>query len=241
MNKKITKAFFKRNFDLTLTERKLIDDPNIILQIDWLASFKPEQVNIPAYKDDYTVVEEVQVISIRMGEVDFEKLNAKVIDLIQKFIPYHVALCVFNSSLAVFNASSKKINQNDSNKRTIEKSVTTKAIEYNDITKNQNSFIESIIYANLDKHDLKNLFDSYTACITALQTANLTGVFVNRPIARSKQDVENLELIAKKENEILQLQNQAKKETQLNTQVKINAEVQHRRKEIEQIKQKLKL
>jgi Domain of unknown function (DUF4391) len=239
--KKITKVFFKRNFDLSLSERKLVDAPNVILQIDWVASLKPEQVNIPSHKDEQTIVEEVQVICVRIGDDDFHIMNAKVIDLIQKYIPYHIVLCVFNNCLTVFNTSSKKINQNDSNKRTIEKSVSTEIIEYNNASRIQSSFLESIAYVNLNKHDLKSLFDSYTASIITLQTAKLIGEFAYRPIERSKKDIESLELISKMEDEILQLNSQAKKETQLNTQVKINAEVQYRRREIEQIKQKLKV
>ena len=52
VNKKITKAFFKRNFDLTLTERKLLDDSAIIIQIDWIASLKPNQINIEGFNNN---------------------------------------------------------------------------------------------------------------------------------------------------------------------------------------------
>jgi hypothetical protein len=239
VNKKITKAFFKRNFDLTLTERKLLDDATNIIQIEWLASLKPDQINISGYKDNQTIIEEVQVISVLTNENEFEKNKQRIIDFIQKFIPYHILLCVYNQKEFVINTCDKKINLNDSNRRTIEKYYTTETILWEEISDKQKAFMDSLSFENLDKHSLKTLNDSYLKSITALHAAKHTGEFSDRQIERSKKDVEDLERINKLESEILQLQNQAKKETQLNTQVQINAEVQYRRKEIEIIKQNL--
>lgn len=240
VNKKITKAFFKRNFDLTLTERKLLDDSAIIIQIDWIASLKPNQINIEGFNNNQTVFEEVQVISVSTDSIEFDKNKSKIIDLIQKYIPYHVFLCVYSSKEFVINICEKRINLNDSNRRTIEKSLVTENILINNETDIQKTFLKDLSFENIDKHDLKSLYDSFSKSIVALQASNINGEFINRPIEQSKQDLERLERIKKLENEILQLQNQAKKESQLNTQVKINSEVQFRRKEIELIKEKLK-
>jgi hypothetical protein len=73
-----------------------------------------------------------------------------------------------------------------------------------------------------------------------LQAANFTGEFINRPIERSKQDILDLDTIAKLEGEIILLQNQANKEFELSAQIKINTEVQFRRKELDKLKRKLK-
>mgnify|MGYP000913925238 FL=1 len=240
VNKKITKAFFKRNFDLTLTERKLLDDSAIIIQIDWIASLKPNQINIEGFNNNQTVFEEVQVISVSTDSIEFDKNKSKIIDLIQKYIPYHVFLCVYSSKEFVINICEKRINLNDSNRRTIEKSLVTENILINNETDIQKTFLKDLSFENIDKHDLKSLYDSFSKSIVALQASNINGEFINRPIEQSKQDLERLERIKKLENEILQLQNQAKKESQLHTQVKINSEVQFRRKEIELIKEKLK-
>lgn len=239
VNKKITKAFFKRNFDLTLSERKLIDDSSAIIQIDWLASLKPEQINISGYNDGQVVVEEIQVISVLSSETDLENTKQRIIDLIQKFIPYHILLCVYNSKEFILNVCNKRVSLNDSYKRTIEKFLVTEAISLNEPTEKQQAFLKSLVFENLEKQHLKSLFDSYSQSIIALQTAKLTGIYDNRPIERSKQDLEILDNISRLEKEIQLLQSQAKKETQLNLQVKINTEVQSKRKEIELIRLKL--
>ena len=180
------------------------------------------------------------MISVSTDSIEFDKNKSKIIDLIQKYIPYHVFLCVYSSKEFVINICEKRINLNDSNRRTIEKSLVTENILINNETDIQKTFLKDLSFENIDKHDLKSLYDSFSKSIVALQASNINGEFINRPIEQSKQDLERLERIKKLENEILQLQNQAKKESQLNTQVKINSEVQFRRKEIELIKEKLK-
>jgi hypothetical protein len=239
VNKKITKAFFKRNFDLTLTERKLLDDSAIITQIDWIASLKPNQINIEGFNNNQTVFEEVQVISVFTETAEFDKIKTKIIDLIQKHIPYHILLCVYSSKEFVINTCEKRINLNDSNRRTIEKTLITENILVNNETDIQKIFLNDLLFENIDKHDLKSLYDSYSKSIVALQASSINGEFISRPIEQSKKDLAILERIKKLESEIILLQNQASKESQLNTQVKINAEVQFRRSEITKLKNEL--
>ncbi len=54
--------------------------------------------------------------------------------------------------------------------------------------------------------------------------------------SRTKTDVDRLEQIETLQKEITLLQNQAKKETQLKQRIKLNTEIQSRRKTIEQLK-----
>lgn len=239
VSKRITKVFFKRNFDLTLTERKLLEDFSTIIQIDWLASLKPNNVNIEGYNQDQITVEEIQVISVLTSEDEFGKYYQKIVDLIQKFIPYHILVCVYNTNEFVLQTCNKRVNLNDSSRRTIEQCFITEPIAIADPNDKQQAFLASLAFGNLDKHDLKTLFDTYSQSIVALQTATITGSYTNRPIERSLEDVNRLATIKKLENDIQILTSQAKKETQLNLQVKINAEVQQKRIEIDDIKQKL--
>ena len=45
-NQKLPKAFFKRNFELTLSEKKLIDDFSIVQQLEIVALINHETANI---------------------------------------------------------------------------------------------------------------------------------------------------------------------------------------------------
>jgi len=235
VNKKITKAFFKRNFELTTAEKKLLDDFTIIIQIDWLASVKPENSNIIAYTYEQVIYEEVVIISVQTSDDNFDKNKQKIAELIQKYIPYNILLCIYNNKFFVLNTCDKRINQNDATKRTIEKYYFTENISITKPIEKQKSFIKSLAFSELDKQNLKTFYDSYTSRIIALQAAVLTGIFTIRKNERSKQDVQHLENITQLQSEILTLQNQAIKETQLKIQVQLNTEIQKKRKEIKKL------
>jgi len=133
------------------------------------------------------------------------------------------------------NTCYKRINQNDATKRTVEKSYFTENISPIAPDERQMQFLNSLAFAVMDKQNLKTLFDAYTNRIIALQASELTGIYTIRKNERSKQDVKHLENIARLRSEILTLQNQAIKETQLKVQVMLNADIQERIKEIKKL------
>lgn len=240
VNTKLTKAFFKRNFDLTLSERKLLDDFSIVVTLDLIASIKVTNSNIPAYSDDNMQYVEVLVIAVQTSEEEFEKSKFKIAELIQKYIPYPILLCVYSDNEFILNTCDKRINRNDTNKRTIENSFYSPVIPIDTNNESQLSFLQSLSFSGLDKQNLKTLYYNYTSRIIALQTANkITGGFQIRKTEQSKQDVLYLEEISRLHSEIISLQNQIKKETQLNIQIDINNLIQLKRKQITELQHKL--
>ena len=239
VNKKITKAFFKRNFDLTLSERKLLDDPQIIQHIEWVASLKPQNCNIPAYIDVVSTYEEIQIISVLVDDTAFDKFRNKVAELIQKYIPYHVFMLITSKTEGLINAAEKKVNQNDVNKRSVEKTLSSECMVWDKITPAQCAFLSSCAYDKLDKQDLRALYLSWIGNIVALKAAEHTGEYQVRPLARTQSDVKLLEEITAIEAEIERLHSASKKETQLSIQVQINSEVQIKRMKLQSLKQNL--
>ncbi len=236
VNKKITKAFFKRNFDLTSSEKALLDDFNIVTSIDWLASVSPANSNIPPFHDEFYLFEEVQVISIQTSDLDFDRNHHRIIDLVQKYIPYPILLCVWHKDAFVLNTCDKKVNQNDSTRRTIEKNYTTEVINRIKPTERQQAFLNSLNFAGLDKTNLKTYYDSYTQRLISLQAAGVSGVFIPRTRDRTQSDMEKLEKIETLQKEVQLLQSQAKKETQLSQRIALNTEIHEKRNQIEQLK-----
>lgn len=236
VNKKITKAFFKRNFDLTGTEKSLLDDFSAVASIDWLASISTASANINRYQDEQYLFEEIEVISIQTAEPDFERNMNKLAELVQKYIPYPILLCIYHSNAFVLNTWDKRINQNDSTRRTLEKRYITEIISHNDPTDKQQAFLDSLAFPTLDKTNLKTYFDSYTQRIIALQAAELTGIYIPRTQSRTQSDIERLEKIESLQKDILALQNQAQKESQLSQRIALNTQVQMKRKQIEALK-----
>jgi len=237
VNKKITKAFFKRNFELTTAEKKLLDDFTVVVQIDWLASIKPENSNIVACVHEQSVYEEVVIISVQTGDTCFDKDKQKIAELIQKYIPYHILLCIHNDNFLVLNTCDKRVNQNDATKRFMERQYFTEKISIKSPTERQKSFTNSLSFPALNKQNMKTIYDAYSARIIALQAAEVIGTFTIRHNERSKQDVQYLENIARLHSEISALQNQAINETQLNVRIQMNTAVQQIKKEIKKLEE----
>ena len=200
---------------------------------------KPENSNIAAIHIDQFVFEEVQIISVRIGDDNFNKNKIKIAELIQKFIPYQILLCIYNSDYFVLNTCDKRINLNDSARRTVEKHYFSENINIKLPEKSHKSFMSSLSFAALDKNDLRTFYQSCTDRIIALQASGITGTFAIRNNERSKKDVLCIDNIARLNTEIAVLLKKAKKETQLNIQVQINNSVQQKRKEIKKLEKTL--
>jgi len=231
INKKITKAFFKRNFDLTSAEKILIYDSRTISDISWIASVSPTTSNIVTYKDQQYLFEEIQIISVLIN-IEFERNYEKIAELIQKYIPYQILLIMYDSDRFVLNTCDKKVNQNDSSRRTIEKKYFSNAVIKDNASEIQKGFLDSLKFANLDKTNLQTYYNAYTQRIISLQISNINGTFQPRTHSRTQQDIYRLDKIEQLNSEINSLEIQAKKETQLNQRVQLNLTINQKRQEI---------
>lgn len=237
MNKRLTKAFFLKNFLMTSQEKKFLNEH--IRQMTILANLKPEKVNVLAYKNKHMVYEEIQVIICSLYANPLQKHSEKAIALIQKHIPYPIFLFVENEHDYIMNTCRKRINLNDSNKRTVEECFSTAPIPK--IFKNDNisELFKSIDFAKLDKTNLKTLFDSYTAAIIDYQASLYTGNFKKKTPEFTEMASKYLNKIEQLEDEISVLTRQIKKESQINLQVQLNIQVQEKKAEIERLKNQL--
>lgn len=237
LDKKLTKAFFLKNFDLSATEKRLLN--NSIQSMDWMASIKPTTANIPAVKNDNYAYEEIQIIVCTIIDNKLNELADKCIVLLQKYIPYQMIVIVEDATHFVINTCDKRINLNDSSKRTIENYNTTTILSK--LYKNEiiNSFFDALNFSLLDKTNMETTYKSYLQTIVQFQTASITGSFNKRSHSRTEDDMMLLANIETIEKEVVRLSNQIKKETQLNNRVSLNIEIQNQRKEIEKIKNKL--
>lgn len=237
LDKKLTKAFFLKNFDLSVVEKKLLN--NSIQSMDWLASIKPTIANIATVVNSNYAYEEIQIFVCTVGDNQLNELADKCIVLMQKYIPYQMIVIVEDETNFVINATDKRINLSDTSKRTIESYSTTTALSKlykNEIT---TAFFEALDFSKLDKTNMETTYKSYIQAIVQFQTASITGSFNIRSHRRTEEDMRLLASIETIEKEIVRLSNQIKKETQLNNRVSLNIEIQNQRKEIENIKNKL--
>lgn len=236
VDKKITKVFFIRNFELTNTEKAMLDDFQVVVGVNWIASIKPDNSNIPAFIDSDFTFEEIQVIAVQTTTKNFDKYKLKLAEFVQKYIPYHILLVVYCDTKAILNTCTKRINANDSNKRVIEKMLTSEDILPENLSPEVSAFIDSLKFFNQEKTNLKVLYDSYFQKLVALRTAEIKGEFAPRTSERSIQDVALMGQIDQLKTEIMQLQRTAKKETQMSKRVELNTLIHSKKQQIETLK-----
>ncbi len=237
LNTKITKAFFLRNFHLSASEKKTLASIQSML---WLASIKPHVANIQQVENKQYKYEEIQIMICTVAD---NKLDNNVWEkhqtLFQKHITYQIILIIENHNEFVINTCDKRINLNDTSKRTIENYYTTPVISKlykNDIS---SAFFKAIDYSQLNKTNLETTYKSYINAVIQYQTANITGSFIKRPQKRTASDMQNLLKIETLEKDIISLKSQIKKESQLNKKVELNITLQSKRANIDEIKNKL--
>lgn len=237
LNKRLPKTFFTKKFDLSTAEKRLLNQ--VITHMEWSASIKPDNANIPLVKTNEWVYEEVQVMKCTVENNQLDKQGVKCAELMQKHIPYPMVVIVEDEHEFVINACHKRVNLNDTSKRTIEDWFNTTPI--NKLYKNELSekFFQALDFAALDKTNLQTSYTSYTNAIVQYQVAETTGTYQTKSQQKTDTDLEYLQAIDDLEKEIIGLRNQLKKEQQINAQVNLNIAIQGKRKEIKELKNKM--
>lgn len=234
LNKRLTKVFFSKNFELSSIEKKTLQ--NEVVKMEWVSSLKPSNTNIPKFETENYVVEEVQFMTCTVSNLD--KHGKVVVDLFQKYIPYQIVLVVEDEGYWMLNLTNKRINLNDRSKRTIEKLFTTNRINKTE-SETVKEFVNTLSFDRVDRTNLNTVYQSYINSVIQLKSSEITGVFNDQNLQNNQRDIESIERKENLEMEIITLKNQLKKETQLNSQVSINMEIQKRKQEIQNIKQTL--
>ncbi|AZI69443.1 DUF4391 domain-containing protein [Cloacibacterium normanense] len=237
LQKKLTKAFFLKNFDLSATEKKVLN--STIVQMEWLASLKPSNCNVPSVINDLVTYEEVQIMICNVGNEKVDEVATNCFQLFQKHIPYNMLVIVENDTEFKLNVCEKRINQNDKTKRTIENQYTSGTISKLYKTELSDAFLTTLDFSKLDKTNLEMLYRGYCNAIVQFNSASVTGVFQARNSARTQDDLVMLNQIEDLERDISKLTNQLKAEKQQNQRVTLNIAIHQKRKQIEDIKIKL--
>lgn len=238
LERRLTKAFFLRNFTLTSSEKKILNTS--VQSMQWLASLKPSTTNIPPYKTDPYTFEEIQVFIVRLlGDGDFEQLYKKVSELIHKYIPYQIFLIIEAENMLLYSVCDKRINQADQSKRTIESYQYTPIINTLYKREIEVNFMEALHFEVLDKTNLQTTYQSYVQSIIQYTSACITGSYHKRSKARTEEDLQILKEIDQLESDIVSLKSQIKKEKHFNRKTKLNIDLQQKRSTIQELQNKL--
>jgi hypothetical protein len=237
VNNSLTKAFFLRMPTLLSTEKKLLQQH--ILRMDIISQIIPEKSNIPAVVNVVDSYEQILFIVCTLKENPLQTLAQQSLQLIHKYIAHQTVVIIQNTEECLFSTAEKRINQNDRHKLTVVQTHHTNAISKlytNEVTK---AFFAALDFEHLDKTDLKVLYQSYIQAIVQHQVAVNTGSFVKRSYQRTEADMETLAHITQLEQQITSLQSQLQKQTQFNEKVQINIQIHDIRTQINQLKTQL--
>lgn len=236
LHKKLPKAFFLKHFKLSAAEKRFLNQD--IEGMLWLASLRPQNINIPAKVSETKSFEEVQIISCSLKS-SLQENAQKAIELIQKYLPYQVLLIIEDEHEFIFNSAEKLINQREVQKRTIQSYFSSPAI--NKLYKNKitEDLFRALAFSELDKTNLETTYSSYVVALTRFKAAQHTGSFTKKHHTRTSEDMEALQEIESLENKIESLANKIAREHKINEKVNLNIALQKHRKEIEKLKNKL--
>ena len=237
LEKRLTKAFFLKNFNLSAGEKKLVNAG--IEGMQWLASIKPSTANIPAHIEADYKYEEIQIMVCTVMDNKLKELAEKSMVLFQKYIPYQMLVIIEDANEFMINVCDKRINKNEPSKRTIERYFLTNSLSKLYKNNHSEAFYKALSFNNLNKTNLKLLYKSYIQAVVQYQAASITGNYQLRTNARTEEDMQHIAAIEQLEQDIVSLSNQIKKASQLNEKVQLNIQIKSNRDKIETLKQML--
>lgn len=236
LNRRLTKVFFEKNFKLLKEVKKTLS--NEIVEMKWFATIKPSNANIPEYKYEDIIFEEVQLMLCKVS-VKLEKCASNVIKLFQANIPYQIILIIENQDYWLINACDQRVNRKDRCKRIIEGEYTSYPIQKIMGSSIIIEFAKSIDFSRLRKKNLKDFYQDVINAIIQVKSATITGEFRDDKLKDSKNIIDQIQKIEKMNKEIITLKNELKNEKLYSRRVIINVEIQKKKKSILEMKNNL--
>jgi hypothetical protein len=233
VDKRITKVAISNFVVLNTTEKKVLKEA--ILEMRWLASYKPFNSGIAELVTKEESYDEVQLISVAFEE---KKYTKQVINLLQKSMPYPLVLFLESENDVAISIAKKTIHKVDKTKRVIEDITTSDwfSIENSSI---QEQFLKALDTTTFNRIHLKQFYLGFEKAIIQYKTALLTGGFSQKNKEKVKLDAETLGKIEGIEKEIILLKNSIKKETVFREKMDLNIKIKSLEAEKKQLIDKL--
>lgn len=233
---KLPKTFFYNNFDLLASEKKLIENPEIIEAVEILATVNQRNANIPAVHTEDETFDEVVFLKVKMSPLEFDKQKNKIAEILHKYIPNHLLVVVYTDEKMMLSIAEKRVNQNDLNRRIVVMQYDSEKIHWKYPTCAQNDFLQNLSFSKANTFNIQEYYNHFVQCFSGLEVSRSTGQFTMRSFERSREDVQTLNKITELEEEITTFQNKAKKETQMNEILNWNTKIQQHRNAIAKLR-----
>lgn len=251
LNERIAKKLLVENGAATPADKRAINEG--IEELIWVAALKPNNIGVPAYRDDSREYLEIAILTMRCRA---EARSNRITELIHRSIPYPVLLVTImepdakhaddtichralapGSPLLNVSVADKRFSQSDALSMVLEDGVTEVKLE-------ADSRLEAFASAlNLGKQPRDSLFSLYHGWATVLdayRACRITGAFDPNCLSRDERRSAIVEF-ERIEREITALRNQAAKENQINRRVELNLDVKRMEAQLEAVRKQLSI
>ncbi len=221
-NQTIFKKTFLESVDLLASDKKLINDH--IKKVVWKYCLKPDNTNIPVYKDNEREYYEIEIIEVQLNETNKVK---RIAEIIMRAIPYPILLVFTKDNQIQLVSGDMRKNLSDSSKVTVDNFVYTDWFEI----ESGNPFVEKLLNdLNFKQLNFTNFYLMYRDIEAKLNNFNIAKlkdtVEVSTPSNVSDTDRKNFyDEIKSIDIKIESIQKQLKKNSPLNEKVEASVKI----------------
>ena len=247
LNERIAKKLLVENGAATPADKRAINEG--IDELIWVAALKPNNIGVPAYRDDSREYLEIAILSMRCRA---EARSNRITELIHRSIPYPVLLVSIvemgheeneisrkasTASAPLLNVSvaDKRFSQKDAQSMVLEDGVTEVQLEADSRLE---AFASAMNLGKQPRDSLLRLYHGWAAVLEAYRASRITGAFDPNTLSREERRSAILEF-ERIEREISILRNQATKEKQIHRRVDLNLNVKRLEAQLDAIRKQL--
>ena len=236
VDQRIPKKLLVENGAPTAVDKRNINEG--IEEIQWAASLKSSTVGVPEYRDETCEYLEITVLHIALRQ---DVKAARIAELTHRAIPYPLLLLLTTQDRLILSMAHIRWAQNVAGKVVLDGEPVVVTLAGDSISPDiLSAFLQSLSITRQPRANLKALYQGWLDTLTALQVAQVTGVFAQSATAEQASDRRAvLQDRRRLEAEAVRLRNIAAKENQLARRVEINIELQRLQRELDSAMQQL--
>lgn len=188
----------------------------------WVAALKPENIAVPAFKDEQREYLEISVLSLvlRAGA----KAVNRIQELVHRAIPYPVLLITQTDVGVILSVGHKRASLGEKNTIVLEDMV--------QVTAENAALLSAMAVPNQPRKNLFTFYQGWLSCIQAAKVAAISGQYAPALTVKGQEEQRAaLEEYERLEAEIAGLTAQAKKEKQVAKLVALNERIARLRQE----------
>lgn len=202
----------------TAADKRQVQDG--IEELFWVAALKPNNIGVPAFKDETREYLEIAVLTATLRKA---AKPTRLTELIHRAIPYPVVLWIEQEGTVSLSLAHKRWSQGEAGEVVLEEMRRTASFQAGSPTEHEVAFLGSLAISRLPARNLYSLYQGWLDRVVVLEAAAITGSFALPDTAeRAAAQRDALVTHAKLQRDLARLRAQAEREKQVNRRVELN-------------------